>query len=887
MRLGKLNKGEKLSAKLLPKALPKYSSAGLVVGKVSSNLIASIYAPQFIDIANQSLEDYAEEYLAYQEALAAAEEARAKEVEVEADGTIVVEDLSPPTPPLFHSQQSIDEFVEVLVETSKHFSAPKNTWKVHANAAKFERQLDEKYGIFRPFITDHPEIETFVRSLQRKYHVGYFSPFRKGDPPIPRTTAVIILFMMQRNGVRWDALLLAALFSLIGLQPWALVAIIALVHQLLNNRTKKLVGGMKPVREPIHSYYHNRSDDSAVDTEKENQRKMSLLLDPVGTKLSSDEELDVSSYDTMVLGSGPATLYTASLLSRSGRKVLVLCPGNDASGCLTFEQCKKPDLESKYRSVPFDVDASNVARINRQEQMMACALCTSTDYQGGIRFAQIGTDEDGHAFEILAVPGMGTDGLSTEPIPFVLRADTGTMGLMDDAATCLGDGWPGTGDDIGNSLSGAYLQACAGMNASAGDFFLSKVLTDKVNDMRSRSTYQESAIRYVSQFLDKCFPLNAHLRSLFAAIGMKEENINPSHTSMGPHVTNVCSSLSGEGMYYPIGGPRALCNGFVSVIEQCGGKVLTGVPVHELIFEEAKVPVSTEVKKEGEDPETPAPRCIGVQLSNEKRFQFSDEKLNDTNTEAVVLSMEGFIQTFIRRMPDSIRTAHKVPRGLPALMEQRPVIKILFGLEGSAADLDITGADFYRLPGASLAFDEVDPTTGQPRLGEVGSMISEPQEAGDKDQVVALEKEDPTDIETKPATKSKKSKRTKFETGVSWMKISFPSAKDPTFPARHGDNVTTCVVTIEADDDFTMFFDTKPKIYSIFKDRAGDSGNRQRLLDRVQKDLLTVYPQLQGKNNIAIRLHYSCVRATKKIINFMITQVKSNMQKSEDHSTEG
>jgi hypothetical protein len=224
--------------------------------------------------------------------------------------------------------------------------------------------------------------------------------------------------------------------------------------------------------------------------------------------------------------------------------------------------------------------------------------------------------------------------------------------------------------------------------------------------------------------------------------------------------------------------------------------------------------------------------------------------------------MEGFIQTFIRQMPDSIRTAHKVPRGLPALMEQRPVIKILFGLEGSAADLDITGADFYRLPGASLAFDEVDPTTGQPRLGEVGSMISEPQEAGDKDQVVALEKEDPTDIETKPATKSKKSKRTKFETGVSWMKISFPSAKDPTFPARHGDNITTCVVTIEADDDFTMFFDTKPKIYSIFKDRAGDSGNRQRLLDRVQKDLLTVYPQLQGKNNIAIRLHYSRGGAT-------------------------
>lgn len=92
------------------------------------------------------------------------------------------------------------------------------------------------------------------------------------------------------------------------------------------------------------------------------------------------------------------------------------------------------------------------------------------------------------------------------------------------------------------------------------------------------------------------------------------------------------------------------------------------------------------------------------------------------------------------------------------------------------------------------------------------------------------------------------------------MKISFPSAKDPTFSARHGDNLTTCVVTIEADDDFTMFFDSKPKIYSIFKDRAGDSGNRQRLLDRVQKDLLSVYPQLQGKSKINVKIHHPCGR---------------------------
>lgn len=843
MRMGKLNKGERHSRKAPPEVLPKYSSAGLVVGKVSSNLITSIYTPQFLYLANLRLEAYADEYLEYQEAVAAAENAKAEEVEVEADGAVTVEDIAEPTPPLFHSQRAIDEMSEVLADTSKHFSAPKNAWKVHVNAAKFERLLDEKYGVFRPFITEHPEIETFVRSVQRKYHMGGFSPFRKGDPPIPRTTSIIILFMMQRNGVRWDALLLVALFALVGLQPWALIAIVALVHQQLNSRRKKLVGGMKPVTEPLNAYYHSSDGTETLD----NDQKMSLLLDPVGTKLAADTDIDASQFDTIILGSGPATLYSASLLSRAGRKVLVLCPRDDASGCLTFEQCKKPELEKKYRSVPFDVDASNVARISRQEQMMAYALCTSTDYQGGIRFAQIGTEEDGHAFEILSVPGMGTDASSSEPIPFVLRADVGVRGVLDDAATFLGDGWPGEGDDIGNSLSGGYLQACAAMNVSAGDFFLSKVLSDKVNDMRKRTTYQESAIRYASSFLDKCFPLNAHLRSLFAGIGMKEENINPSNTSMGPHVTNVCSSMSGEGMYYPIGGPRALCNALTSVIEQCGGKVLTGVPLQELIFEESKADAPKEAKKEGEESEVPAPRCIGVKLSGGKCIKFSEEKLREKSTEAVVLSMLGFIATFVRLLPESIRSAHKVPRGLPALTEQRPVFKVLFGLKGSANELDVTGADFYRLPGASLAFDEVDPSTGEIKCGQVGSMISDSNEADEKVQEVTDETAGATEMEIKPTPKTKKSRKNKFETGVSWLKISFPSAKDPTFSARHGDNMTTCVVTIEADDDFALLFDTKPKIYSIYKERAGDAANRQRLLDRVQKDLISVYPQLEGK----------------------------------------
>ena len=47
----------------------------------------------------------------------------------------------------------------------------------------------------------------------------------------------------------------------------------------------------------------------------------------------------------------------------------------------------------------------------------------------------------------------------------------------------------------------------------------------------------------------------------------------------------------------------------------------------------------------------------------------------------------------------------------------------------------------------------------------------------------------------------KPDRRNKFDTGVSWIKISFPSAKDPSWNDRYPGK-STCVITIEADNDF-------------------------------------------------------------------------------------
>lgn len=838
MRMGqpeKTRRGVKPPPRADAKGKPRKAAAGSVVGKLSPDIISTYFGPELISLATSALENYTQELVEYSDLFRQYEQGLA-EVDVGNDGTMKVssEPPTPPRKPLYQSQYWIDQLEETLSDTSDYFQSKNGGWKIQAKAARFERRMDEKYGIFRPFLKEHPELEQYVRSVQRKYSQGYFSPFRQGKAPIPKSTAVIILFMMHRGNVHWQVTLLAALFFLVGLQPWALVVIVAGAHTMFESRKKRPRKPMPTHIPAVDPYYSN---DDEVSKESDIQQKSEMLTKPVGQKLEEMEEIDGSLYDTILLGHGPATLYTAALLARSGRKVLVLSSKPDASGCYTLDDAP-PSVMKEFGTVPFDVEGAVIGKISRQQTLMAPALATSTDPQGGIRFSQIGSTADGYTFEIFSVPGMGAE-RNSEDAPFALRSD-GSLSLMEDAALSLGDGWPGLNGDFGSSTTGIYAATCEAINSSSNQFYLSKLLPDSVNGMRSASTYQETSIRYASSFLDKGFPLNAHTRSLMAAIGMKTENIKPSMTSMGAHVTNICNALSGEGMHYPIGGPRALCHAFAAVIEQNGGRIATQVPISSFIFDEVGEPKAT---KEGKQDDEIAPRCIGVKFVDNREVRMIPSRWKDHSP--AVISMHGFVTTFIRLLPEDIRVRYKVPRGLPALSEQRPVFKIMFALNGSAQDLDLTGADFYRLPGAALAQDEIDHVTGQVRLGEIGWVDDTKGEDGEVkvDEVNQDASENPQ--ESTVARGERKKGREKFETGMSYLHISFPSAKDPSFESRHG-KVSTCVVTIEADDDFVTLFDTRPKLYSIQKGKE-KSGDLQRLMERVRKDLFDNYPQLRGK----------------------------------------
>jgi hypothetical protein len=872
MRIGKPSKRSRSSTRAGNvlvrgvKVLPKYISTETVIGQVSPDLIETVFAPKMIQLASESLERYAEGILLYNDALQEMKSTnQSEEAEVAIDGTIStsMDDLIPPQIPFYESQLRIDELNDLLSETSDHFMS--KGYKVHVKAAKFERLLDEKYGVFRPFIKDHPEIEQFIRSLQRKYVSGYFHPLRQSSPPIPRSTSVILLFMLYRGKVPLNIVLLAALFLLVGLQPWALVAIILIGQGVVYRRKHRVVGTMKRKIHTVTPHYSECANNEAA--------KRSLLRFPVGSPLKENETIDCTNYDVIMIGHGPSTLYTASLLSRAGRKVLILSSESDASGCLKFQSISTSvgsdlkinnELKEQISNLEFDVDYNNIPKISRQQELMAPALATATDCQGGIRFAKIGSNGDDYAFEILSVPGMGChDSESFDSgngdVPFILKGSGTLRSLMDDAAEYLGDQHPVL--DSNESSTGRYVTACETINAKAAYFYLSKVLPETSNKFRGSSPYGDSTLHKTAEFLNRNFALNPHLRSLMAAIGMKVENISPSGTCLAAHVTNICNSINEEGMHYPVGGPRALCHAFANIIEKHGGRIITSAPIAELVFDQS-IPVK---KKSKRDKEPSAPFCVGVKLRTGTEIRFGVERYKQPPPFCpVVVSMEGFIQTFIRHLPDDIRTQFKVPRGVPALSERRPVVHILFAIKGIAADLNVTGADYYRIPGAALAHDRYDQSTGEVQYGDIGwvdedqTVIDEPAETKGKNADTL----GPDNIDTTTAVRRKKKKHVKYEAGQSWVRISFPSAKDPSFVSRHG-NITTCVVTIEADDDFVQQYDTKPKIFMRKKPTASSPGDIQRLCDRVKRDLFDIYPQLTGTllrilyNLLPILVHYS------------------------------
>lgn len=315
MRLGKNPKKRRSKTKSNPLPDPQ---PNLVVGQISSNLIDSLYGPILMKMAEQSVENYADEALQWSDAqsvdVTLGEDAEA-EVQVELDGTIQEQgntfqsniNTPKPKPPLFSSSTDLESLTSLLTDVSTHFTS---TYKAHANLAKLERLLDEKYGRLRPFIESHPQVEWAFKKIQRKYVRGEFSPI--GKRPMGLSSAVILLFMMRQR-VETSVLILVGLFTIVGLQPWALVLLISVGKFGVDKRRKKRMSGMSRRLKVVESYYAYDGEESE---DEEKKRKFDLLKAGVGTNFNpADLTLRDETFDVICLGSGVEVLYAAALLS--------------------------------------------------------------------------------------------------------------------------------------------------------------------------------------------------------------------------------------------------------------------------------------------------------------------------------------------------------------------------------------------------------------------------------------------------------------------------------------------------------------------------------------------------------------------------------------------
>ncbi len=79
----------------------------------------------------------------------------------------------------------------------------------------------------------------------------------------------------------------------------------------------------------------------------------------------------------------------------------------------------------------------------------------------------------------------------------------------------------------------------------------------------------------------------------------------------------------------------------------------------QVLAEETSNPPKTNVN--GKEPELTTPRCIGVQLAENRKVWFDMAKMKEKNYSHSIILMHGFVTTFIRLLPESVCIKYKVP----------------------------------------------------------------------------------------------------------------------------------------------------------------------------------------------------------------------------------
>ncbi|WP_420237478.1 phytoene desaturase family protein [Telmatobacter bradus] len=236
--------------------------------------------------------------------------------------------------------------------------------------------------------------------------------------------------------------------------------------------------------------------------------------------------------------------------------------------------------------------------------------------------------------------------------------------------------------------------------------------------------------------------------------------LTPTESSFAIHATIAAHYFSGAS--YPVGGSERIAASIVPQIERAGGMVVTSAEVRRILLGNHRV--------------------RGVELADGQVIE-----------SPLVISDAGAGNTFFRLLPGDLPEMEKVRAGLLQLSPSRAHINLYAGLDGSSAELGLTGTNLWLYPGydhdASLSCFQTNPDAPLP---------------------VAF--------------------------------ISFPSAKDPEFELRHPGHATAEIMVPFPFANFARWSETR-----WMKRGADYDSLKQYWTERLTDLLTTQYPQLAGR----------------------------------------
>lgn len=269
--------------------------------------------------------------------------------------------------------------------------------------------------------------------------------------------------------------------------------------------------------------------------------------------------------DHIVIGSGLSGLYVAAVLSKLGRRVLVLEQHYVAGGCThTF----------KDKGFEFDTGVHYLG----QGTMLTAMMDFAAGRQGAFRMQRIGMEDDSNVYNEIRI---GKDTFHFRPGKENFIRDL-VAGFPDEEAAI-------------RRFFREVIYAMAAMGLAGSKQLMPEFMWTALLSLPGPVSWL--ANRYIRRtfvsILEECGIKNQQLVSVLSA-ECGDHGVIPEEAPFVMQAA-VLFSYIWEGAYYPVGGSDAFAEALVPAVLDAGGAVFVRAPVTKIITENAKA-VGVEVK---------------------------------------------------------------------------------------------------------------------------------------------------------------------------------------------------------------------------------------------------------------------------------------------------